>query len=511
MFIGQAHTHMRANRFVEAEKAADAALNVLAVYPDADAAWTYETWGVLGAIAYVRGNYREAQDALAHALKYIDSVKYPKRLTSEITPDKLTTYLADIYHEQGEFHEAETLLRQAGLDAQLASLYLDQGLTAKAQQVIEALVNSKPEALLQDSGESVFVRAKSAYINGELGKAERQFTKVLRARESLYGKGHAKTVEPLMELAQLERLKGQHTRAIQLGEQALAVNKTYWGEQHPKLIRSYDELARTYLDQGRFAEAQQLMESALGIIRKRSSKDTRRAKPRTLISYAQILNHQGQKNEARKVLSEAQAARIELNQEVLPEDVAFLETQAQWADETDDVLIAEEYHKEALALNKTVYGDNHPNQARLTSNLAQHYAQTENVEATETYTQQAQDLWVRYLGPGHLKAKGGVAGQKKKLSAELANSGPGMARYHEVLELAAKSLDGRLLGNSDGTNAPVAEALFKRALEIYEQLVGPNDPELAIVLDNYAEFLRQQGRQQKADELEARAKKVRGY
>ncbi len=50
---------------------------------------------------------------------------------------------------------------------------------------------------------------------------------------------------------------------------------------------------------------------------------------------------------------------------------------------------------------------------------------------------------------------------------------------------------------------------YQRALAIREGTLGPERPELATSLENYAVLLRETGRREKAAEMEARAKAIR--
>jgi tetratricopeptide (TPR) repeat protein len=54
-----------------------------------------------------------------------------------------------------------------------------------------------------------------------------------------------------------------------------------------------------------------------------------------------------------------------------------------------------------------------------------------------------------------------------------------------------------------------AEPLYQRALGIREKALGPEHPNVATVLENYAVLLRQTGRESHATEMEARAKAIR--
>ena len=54
-----------------------------------------------------------------------------------------------------------------------------------------------------------------------------------------------------------------------------------------------------------------------------------------------------------------------------------------------------------------------------------------------------------------------------------------------------------------------AGPVYRRSLAIYEKALGPEHPELATSLENYAALLRQTGRADEAERMEARAKAIR--
>ncbi len=54
-----------------------------------------------------------------------------------------------------------------------------------------------------------------------------------------------------------------------------------------------------------------------------------------------------------------------------------------------------------------------------------------------------------------------------------------------------------------------AEPLYKRALAISEETLGPEHPTVAQMLENYAALVRETGREAEAAKMEARAKKMR--
>jgi hypothetical protein len=52
--------------------------------------------------------------------------------------------------------------------------------------------------------------------------------------------------------------------------------------------------------------------------------------------------------------------------------------------------------------------------------------------------------------------------------------------------------------------------LYKRSLAIWEKALGPEHPNVAICLENYAVLLNKMGRGAEAEPLEARARAIRG-
>ena len=54
-----------------------------------------------------------------------------------------------------------------------------------------------------------------------------------------------------------------------------------------------------------------------------------------------------------------------------------------------------------------------------------------------------------------------------------------------------------------------AESLFQRSLAIWEKVLGPEHPDVATSLNNYAQLLRRQGKSDQAASMEARARAIR--
>ncbi len=66
----------------------------------------------------------------------------------------------------------------------------------------------------------------------------------------------------------------------------------------------------------------------------------------------------------------------------------------------------------------------------------------------------------------------------------------------------------RVLRDTQGKYAE-AEPLYQRSLAILEKTLGPEHPNVALSLENYAALLRKTKREDKAEGMEARARAIR--
>ena len=72
----------------------------------------------------------------------------------------------------------------------------------------------------------------------------------------------------------------------------------------------------------------------------------------------------------------------------------------------------------------------------------------------------------------------------------------------------AASLSGLALPYQAQGNYAEAEPLYRRSLTIYEKVLGPEHPDVATSLANYAALLRKTGRADEAAAMEARAQAI---
>src|SRR5262249_55667735 len=150
---------------------------------------------------------------------------------------------------------------------------------------------------------------------------------------------------------------------------------------------------------------------------------------------------------------------------------------------------SEPLYKRSLAIREKALGPDHPDVAVILTSLAElYYAQGKYAEAEQLF-KRALPIHENAPGPNapdlaidlNKLAHAGVVGILNNLAALYTKQG----KYGE------------------------AESQYKRALAIIEKGLGPNHPNVAPALENYAISLRQTGRAAEAAELEDRAKAIK--
>ncbi len=148
---------------------------------------------------------------------------------------------------------------------------------------------------------------------------------------------------------------------------------------------------------------------------------------------------------------------------------------------------AEPLAKRALAIREQVLGPNHPDVAKSLNNLATLY-----------------DLHNEYVG--HTTNRGMSTQAEPLYKRALAIWEQALGPNHLAVAAGLNNL--AELYRHQGQYAQ-AEPLYQRALAIREQALGPNHPAVATILENLAMLYRKTGRDQEAEPLEKRAQAIR--
>lgn len=173
----------------------------------------------------------------------------------------------------------------------------------------------------------------------------------------------------------------------------------------------------------------------------------------------------------------------------------------------------------AVRISERDLGPEHPRMVSVLGQYARFYLDAGRAEEAAAHAVRALELAEQLLGPDH------------QFTAEslqtLARVHIAHGRYREAEPLLTRALEVYDRKGSDFRvrvaalclRAAVcrglgrleeAEGFFRRSLELQEARIGPRHPRVAEVLDDYASLLREMGREGEAEELEDRARAIRG-
>jgi tetratricopeptide (TPR) repeat protein len=156
--------------------------------------------------------------------------------------------LALLYRHQGNYVEAEPLLRQA-LSIREKALGLDH----------------------PDVATSLNNLAKLYYIQGRFMEAESLYERARAIRENALGPNHPDVAESLNNLGELYASQGQYTKAELMYQRALAIFENALGPEHPHVAACLENYASLLRTTNRSEEAEALEARARAIRAKNES------------------------------------------------------------------------------------------------------------------------------------------------------------------------------------------------------------------------------------------------
>ncbi len=143
--------------------------------------------------------------------------------------------LGKIYHDQGQYEQAEPLyLRTLGIwEQQLGPL------DPKTALILNSL-------------------ARLYRAQGHFEQAETHYRRALTIREHTLGPHHPETAQSLSNFGSFCRSLGRYEEAEPLIKRALEIREQVLGPEHPITATTLDALGRLYHEQGRYADAEPL-------------------------------------------------------------------------------------------------------------------------------------------------------------------------------------------------------------------------------------------------------------
>ncbi len=327
----------------------------------------------LAQLYHLQGRYSEAEPLYLQALN-IYRLQFGK--DHPATAISLNN-LAELYRLQGRYSEAEPLYLEAlgirrlqfGEDHpdtatslnNLGVLYAKQGYYAEAESFYIQAWQSYQSQLGLDHLHSATSLSNLAGLYNDQGRyleAEPLYLQALQIIRSQLGRNHPTTAQSLNNLAMAYHYQERYTEAEPLYLEALQIRQLQLGQDHPDTAQSLNNLAGLYDSQGRYAEAEPLYLQALKIRQSQLGQDH----PDTAMSLNNL--------------------------------AALYRAQGRYTE-------AEPLYLQALKIKQSQFGLDHPDTATSLNNLAALYYYIQQFDQAEALMKQALEVRQRCLGNDH--------------------------------------------------------------------------------------------------------------
>jgi len=200
--------------------------------------------------------------------------------------------LAELYHDQGRFTEAEPLYKK------VLSIY-EKKFGPDNLAVTTALNNL---GLLYSN-------------QGRYTEAEPLFKRALSIHEKDLGSDLLGAAITLCNLGELYRLQSRYAEAEPLHKRALSIQENNLGPDNPNIVPTLTNLGLLYLNQGRYTEAESLFKRAMSIDEKNLGPDH----PDTAVTLTNLANLYDSNNLINQAITHAKkAANIIQNRYISP-------------------------------------------------------------------------------------------------------------------------------------------------------------------------------------------------
>ena len=341
------------------------------------------------------------------------------------------TYLAIVYQTQARDADAEAVTMRA--------LAIQEAALGMAHPDVATTLNNL--ALIQSR-------------QGRYAEAESLYKRSLATSEAASGRNHSDLAPALANLGALYYVLGRYADAEPLMRRALSIYKTALGAEHPDVSAPLNNLAQLYRAQARYTDAEPLYKRAISLLEKAFGPNH----PNVAASLGDLAE--------------------------------LYRTQGRYGD-------AELLATRALAVNETVFGPGHPAVSATLFNLAVAYGAQGRYADAEPLMRRALAIHEKALGSDHPS----VAGMLNDLSLLYrarnrdADAEPLMQRALAIFKRhcsqtkSPSALRSTTWRNSIVHKAGVeAEPLYRRTVSNFESALGPDHPDVGVILNNLAVF-----------------------
>ncbi|MGB8511034.1 MAG: tetratricopeptide repeat protein [Pyrinomonadaceae bacterium] len=352
---------------------------------------------------------------------------------------------------------------------------------------------------------------------GQVDAARGLLERALAIRERELTADDALMFVPLINLAMLYEMKGDHARSLPLIERALSNVEKNLGPEHLRVAGVLDDLADVYRRQGEYARVEQLLQRALAIREKAlgvDHPDVAASANKLAVAY----QSNGKYVKAGLLFQRALAIR-EKALGVDHPDVADVLTNLAAAYQADgDYTRAEPLYKQALTTYEKAFGFDHPQIVGALNNLATLYQEKSDYAQAEPLYLRALKIEEKTVGDKHFiatmlnnlaslyQARNDYARAKSTYQRALDIYENALGAGHPDVAITLNNLGGLYQSEGDYRQA---ELLDERALNIMENVLGAGHPEVGTALNNLAELYVEMGAYERAEPLLQRSLAIR--
>ncbi len=401
----------------------------------------FKRWKVLAQVLVSQGQYTEAESLLRRQLQ-------DERMSS-LTRGWVLNELGLVLHQTGNHAEAEKLLRQSlsiheqvrgthhpdygNLLHSLASVLEQQGQYAEADKLLRQALSIKQDTLgthHPDYGASLHALASVLHQQGQYAKAEKLLRQALSIKQETLGTYHPDYSASLHALASVLEQQGQYAEAEKLLRQSLSIKQETLGTYHPDYGASLHALASVLEQQGRYAEAEKLLRQSLSIAEQALGLQHPKYGA-SLHTLAGVLQQQGQYAEAEKLLRQS----LSIHEQALgihhPKYGASLHALAGVLHQQGQYAEADKLLRQSLSISEQAFGTHHPNYGASLHALASVLEQQGQYAEAEKLLRQSLSIDEKALGSQHPGLCTGLANLGSNLAAQ--------NRQHEGEEFLLRS------------------------------------------------------------------------
>jgi tetratricopeptide (TPR) repeat protein len=239
---------------------------------------------------------------------------------------------------------------------------------------------------------------------GEHKKAIEYYEEALAIDEEVFGRKHPKVARDLNNLGLAWRALGENKKAIKYFDEALAIDEKIYGRRHPDVATRLNNLGGAWDALGEYKKAIKYYEEALAIVKEVYGQKHPHVAA-SLNNLGEAWRALGEYKKAIKYYEEALAIWKEVYGQKHPHVATSLNNLGLAWRALGEYKKAIKYYEEALAIDEEIYGRRHPKVATDLNNLGLAWRALGEYKKAIEYYEEAYMIFNEFFGPEHPHTK----------------------------------------------------------------------------------------------------------